>query len=60
MVLQQRSSAYAAGCVRVDTFKDIAATARSSPPATPPTSLSAAGPVPVTDQSGVNAPPTGT
>ena len=26
MVLQQRSSAYAAGGVRVDTFKDIAAT----------------------------------
>jgi len=56
MVLQQRSSAYAAGGVRVDTFKDIAATGSlvSTGNATD-IAVAGRGLFPVTDQTGVTA-----
>ncbi len=58
MVLQQRSSAYAAGGVRVDTFKDISATGSliSTGSATD-IAVSGRGLFPVTDNSGVTALP---
>ena len=56
MVLQQRSSAYSAGGVRVDTFKDIAATGSliSTGNATD-LAVAGRGLLPVTDQVGVSA-----
>lgn len=55
MVLQQKSSAYAAGGVRVDTYKDIAATGSliRTGSATD-VAISGRGLLPVTDLSGVN------
>ena len=56
MVLQQRSSAYAAGGVRVDTYKDISATGSliSTGSATD-VSVAGRGLFPVTDHAGVGA-----
>jgi flagellar hook protein FlgE len=56
MVLQQRTSAYSAGGVRVDTFKDISATGSLIRTGSA-TDISVAGRglVPVTDNSGVSA-----
>ncbi len=58
MVLQQRSAAYSAGGVRVDTFKDISATGSliSTGNATD-VSVSGRGLFPVTDAVGVSTPP---
>ena len=56
MVLQQRSSSYSAGGVRVDTFKDIATTGSlvSTGSATD-IAVAGRGLFPVTDESGLNA-----
>jgi flagellar hook protein FlgE len=58
MVLQQRSSAYSAGGVRVDTFKDIATTGSliSTGSATD-IAVAGRGLFPVTDESGLKASP---